>query len=81
MWTTTVQGEVAEEGEEAPMASVKMIRIVSEGNKYKAALVQVIEWNLIKFKLYTDEANHSLNTQITFYNSNVKIFFYLFSFC
>ena len=53
MWTTTVQGEEAGDGEEAPMASTKMIRIVSEGNKYKVALVQVVEWNLIKFKLYT----------------------------
>ena len=43
MWTTTVQGEEAVEGEEAPMASTKMIRIVWEGNKYKAALVQVVE--------------------------------------
>ena len=53
MWTTKVQeGEGEEEGEEVPMGLKKMIRIVWEGNKYKAALVQVVEWNLIKFKLY-----------------------------
>ena len=49
MWTTKVQGEEAEEEEEVPMGLMKMIRIVWEGNKYKAALVQVVEWN---FKLY-----------------------------
>ena len=44
MWTTTkVQGEEAEEEEEVPMVLMKTIRIVWEGNKYKAALVQVIE--------------------------------------
>ena len=42
-WTTTVLGEEAEEEEEARMVSTKMIRIVWEGNKYKAALVQVVE--------------------------------------
>ena len=41
MWTPQVQGE--EGGEEAPMASLKTIRIVWEGNKYKTALVQVVE--------------------------------------
>ena len=40
-WTTPVLGEEAEE--EAHTASMKMIRIVWEGNKYKAALVQVVE--------------------------------------
>ena len=40
-WTTTFLGEEAEE--EVPTASTKMIHIVSEGNKYKAALVQVVE--------------------------------------
>ena len=43
MWTPKVQGEGEEEGEEAHTASMKMIRIVWEGNKYKAALVQVVE--------------------------------------
>ena len=43
MWTPKVQGEGEEEGEEAHTALMKMIRIVSEGNKYKAALVQVVE--------------------------------------
>ena len=44
MWTTKVQeGEGEEEGEEVPMGLKKMIRIVWEGNKYKAALVQVVE--------------------------------------
>ena len=53
MWTTNVQeGEEEEEGEEVPTASTTTIHIVWEGNKYKAALVQVVEWNLIKFKLY-----------------------------
>ena len=42
-WTTTVQGEEAEEGEEACTALKAMILTVSEGNKYKAALVQVVE--------------------------------------
>ena len=55
MWTTPVIGEEAEE--EAHTASMKMIRIVWEGNKYKAALVQVVEWNLIKFKLYMQFTN------------------------
>ena len=49
MWTPKVQGEEEEEGEEAHTASLKMIRIVWEGNKYKAALVEVVELN---FKLY-----------------------------
>ena len=51
MWTTKIQGEEAEEEEEeeVPTGLAKMIRIVWEGNKYKAALVQVVEWN---FKLY-----------------------------
>ena len=44
------KGEEEEAEEEARMGLMKMIRIVSEGNKYKAALVQVVEW---KFKLYT----------------------------
>ena len=54
MWTTKVreEGEGEEEGEEAHTALTTMILIVWEGNKYKAALVQVVEWNLIKFKLY-----------------------------
>ena len=55
MWTTTVREEGEEEEEEggkARMGLKKMIRIVWEGNKYKTALVQVVEWNLIKFKLY-----------------------------
>ena len=43
MWTPTVQGEEAEEEEEVPTGLAKMIRIVWEGNKYKAALVQVVE--------------------------------------
>ena len=38
---TPVLGEEAEE--EAHTASMKTIRIVWEGNKYKAALVQVVE--------------------------------------
>ena len=44
--------EEEEEGDRARTGSKTMIHIVSEGNKYKAALVQVVEWNLIKFKLY-----------------------------
>ena len=45
MWTTKVreEGEEEEEEEEVPMGSMKMIRIVWEGNKYKTALVQVVE--------------------------------------
>ena len=45
MWTTKVreEGEGEEAEEEARMGSTKTIRIVWEGNKYKAALVQVIE--------------------------------------
>ena len=42
-WTTLVLGEEAEEEKEARMVLTKMIRIVWEGNKYKAALVQVVE--------------------------------------
>ena len=46
------EGEEEEEGDTARTGFKTMIHIVSEGNKYKAALVQVVEWNLIKFKLY-----------------------------
>ena len=44
-WTTQVieEGEEEEEEDKAHMASMKTIRIVWEGNKYKAALVQVVE--------------------------------------
>ena len=41
-----VQGEEEEEeeeGDKARMGLKTMIRIVSEGNKYKTALVQVVE--------------------------------------
>ena len=44
MWIRKVQeGEEEEEGDKARMGSTTMIRIVWEGNKYKTALVQVVE--------------------------------------
>ena len=45
MWIRKVQeeGEEEEEGDKARMVSTTMIHIVWEGNKYKAALVQVVE--------------------------------------
>ena len=45
MWTTKVQEgeEEEEEGDKARMGLKTMIRIVWEGNKYKTALVQVVE--------------------------------------
>ena len=45
------EGEEEEEGDTARTGFKRLIHIVSEGNKYKAALVQVVEWNLIKLPL------------------------------